>query len=142
MGVPILAPVELHPVPPLVPSTDALDQDTESAIGEWITAGKVGWVHLAPECKTFSSSRNYHDGGPPPLRDEEGIILDSVQGHNREKVITADKLVSMTMRIVKLAHAHGAVVTVENPEHSTMWHTAPVRIIKDLVKLEYITFDQ
>ena len=142
MGVPVLAPVDLHPFPPLVHSTNALDQDTESAIGEWITAGKVGWIHLAPECKTFSSSRNSHDGGPPPLRDADGIILDNVQGHNRDKALTADKLVSLTMRLVRLAHAHGAVITVENPERSTMWQTAPVRIIKDLLQLKYITFDQ
>ena len=106
MGVPILAPVKLRPVPPLVPCTDALDPDTGSPIGEWITAGKVGWVHLAPECKTFSRSRNYHDGGPLPLRDENGIILDSVKGPDREKILIADKLVSMTMRVAKLAHTH------------------------------------
>ena len=86
MGVPILAPVELAPVLPLAPCTDALDPDTESFIGEWITAGKVGWVHLAPDCKTASSSRNFHGGRPLPLRDEDGIILDSAKGPDREKV--------------------------------------------------------
>ena len=47
----------------------------------------------------------------------------------------------MTIRPVRLAHRNGTIITVENHERSTMWNIAPVRIIKDLLKLEII-FDR
>ena len=77
-NVPVLPFVDITPWPPLVASTDALDPAFETTLNQWIDAGRVGWIHFGTECRTYSKARKENDGGPRPVRDDRGIILDRV----------------------------------------------------------------
>ena len=90
-GVPVLPPVDIVAWPPLVSVTDALDPSFEETLNSWIDAGRVGWIHFGTECRTYSSARKWDDGGPKPLRDEDGIVLDYVSGSQREGCLLADR---------------------------------------------------
>ena len=98
---------------------DLTRQADVHAIAKLIKKGKVSWLHCAPPCATFSRAR--HGTGPRPVRSEErpeGLA----EAHARSwKVIEANKLVRVTVKLAKLAAKAGAFFSIENPEESLMW---------------------
>ena len=94
------------------------------------------YVHLAPPCGTCSAARNKRHRNleqagfnlPQPLRSKlYPMGLPHIRGLDAAKVASANLLYQATFEIVMLCIKLDVLCTVENPENSLFWDTAPMK---------------
>ena len=112
----------------------------------WITNTVISAVFAAPPCGTCSRAReiplaNSHAPGPQPLRDAlhpDG--LPSLQGVERERVLSANCTYAFLAQVAALCHSRGVLFACENPHRSWFWNTSFFQGIAHLCPFR-VTFD-
>ena len=131
-----------------VAKVDLSKRDGQSTVLQWIEAGKVDAVMLAPPCGTASRAREIpvpqrhrlrKGMQPAPLRSEaEPMGLSTLRGVAKIKVMTANKLYAFARRVIDLCNERGIPFVCENPRRSLMWLTDPFMLLPSNCHFQHI----
>ena len=101
--------------------------------------GGVAYVHAGVPCGTASRAREIPIRGsgtaPRPLRtvlEPWGRTDIQMTEAERVRVQAANAVYTAVIRILKVAHSRGAIVSVENPENSLLWELPPYKELLEL----------
>ena len=118
-----------------VAKVDLSKSEGQSTVLQWIEAGKIDAIMLAPPCGTASRAREIpvpqrhklrKGMQPAPLRSEaEPMGLSTLRGVAKVKVAAANKLYTFARRVINLCNERGIPFVCENPRRSLMWWTDP-----------------
>jgi hypothetical protein len=102
---------------------------------EWLLAGLVTWLWLAPPCCSFSPLRNLDRGGPlrPPSR--------PYGPPGCKETMLGNALWRRALALARLAHQLGIPVTIEHPNRSTAWRLRETHRLARLPGFHFATFD-
>ena len=106
----------------LVTGVDLLDRRVEQRIRGLIRAKKVGFVWLAPECRTFSTA----SGKRAPRSAEFPMGKPGLSDKMVRAVRYGNRILEVTCRIAKEALCSGVPWVIENPWQSRMWHAPAI----------------
>ena len=123
----------------------AAEQDT---VLQWISAGKINAVMLAPPCGTASRAREIpvprrhrlrKGMQPAPLRSEAWPMgLPDLRGVAKLKVLTANRLYWFTRRVIDLCIKLDIPFICENPRRSIMWLTEPFQNLPAVCRFQHV----
>ena len=128
------------------PGNDLLCESTLKSAFKFLKTHRVALVWLGTPCKSWSRARK-HDGGPPPLRDDdEGLFgLKGLKPHDLQKVVLGNRLVDITLRIISLCNQLKIRWVLENPWTSRLWLVPSIRQMcneTSLLRTDYCQFNQ
>lgn len=104
-------------------------------------ADDIALVWMGTPCTTWSRARK-HDGGPPPLRDDDVYLFgyQHLSSHDMFKLDQGNQLLDVSDQIAHLCRALQVPWVLENPASSRIWLTPQ---LQSLVKegASFITTD-
>ena len=71
----VLPPIDIEVEGDVLSSTNILDEEVMTKIRNWISAGVIGLLHVGTPCTTFSWACKLGDGGPPPIRSNQYLLV-------------------------------------------------------------------
>jgi hypothetical protein len=97
-------------------------------IAKMIKSNQVLLLWLGMPCQSWSRARRNDGLGPPPLRDDKTHLfgLPNLARHDRIKVEVGNRLLDVTMALIRLAIRHNVPIVLENPASSRAWLTPQV----------------
>ena len=103
--------------------------------------GSIAMVWLGTPCTTWSRARK-HDGGPPPLRDDEQNLFgfDDLSFSDKRKIQDGNSLLSVSEQIISTCIALNLCWAIENPWSSRIWLTPYLKQLADRFTLMRIDF--
>ena len=95
---------------------------------ELIASGVVALVWLGTPCQSFTSARKDDGFGPMPLRDSSHPLgLPDLNSRDAQAVQLGNKLLKVSLRLMRVAAHHKVPCVMENPWSSYMWQVPYVR---------------
>ena len=127
---------------------DLCEDDSVLLITEAIVMNGIAYIHAGVPCGTASRAREIpiknNCNAPRPLRTETepwgrtDITLSDIE---TAKLKSANRVYESVATIIKCAIRCGAVVSIENPERSLLWHLEPYKQLLEM-GLEDTCFQQ
>lgn len=117
---------------------DLLRPGVEAFLFNFLSTHDVALVWFGLPCSSWSRARK-HDGGPPPLRDDDALLWGKhgLSQKDQFKVVQGNKLLYVTLRIV--AHCLQLLIPwiIENPWTSRVWLTPLMRSLEEHVAVKH-----
>lgn len=112
---------------------DLLNQDNLNKLLQWIRshAGSIALIWLGTPCTSWSRARK-HDGGPPPLRDDDDNLVSGfphLNTRDKAKVAEGNQLLQVSVDIIALATELSIRWVMENPFSSRLWLVPSVKLL-------------
>ena len=101
---------------------DVLNSEVEHKILSWIRSGRILFIWLGMPSTSFSRTRQHDSFGPAPVRSDsapEG--LNGLSLADKKKVVTGNRLLYFTLRVIRTCHSFQVPYAVENPRFSRAW---------------------
>ena len=96
---------------------DLLLAPLDAELRSGVAAGRIRYLHLAPPCNTFSAARF------PKVRSQQWPRgVPQLSPKNLAVVNYANALTDAMLDLAGFAVAHGCLVTIENPNNSSIWN--------------------
>ena len=105
---------------------------------------KLLFVHIGMPCNSWTRARRNDGRGPGPLRNNgEGLFgLLNLSETDLNKVLLGNKLLWVSIWVIKQCQIFGVPWTLENPKTSRAWLTPPLKQLQEHNQLEEVHFCQ